>query len=166
VSSRSTGTISYTVQNPTTFIVCDWDKDHCDWHYSPETSAAVERWSPEKTIYDPCPAGWIVPDEDFWDVCGLPVNDFSNFDDYVDTSYKGFVVGSDYCTPDAWYPASGMRVYWNDFSDEFEYVLVGAGSYGCYWTTGESGILYTDGYADGGSWDGRYGGHSVRCQKE
>ena len=68
-------------------------------------------------------------------------------------------------TKDAWYPASGMRVYWDDYSDdEYEYLLVGG--FGSYWSVLDDGILYCDGYADGGSWDGFYDGHSVRCQKE
>lgn len=53
--------IDYSVRNPQTFIPMGRNRD---WLYTEDGSVAEkERWSEtEKTIYDPCPPGWRVPD--------------------------------------------------------------------------------------------------------
>ena len=172
VSDKQVGTIEYTISHPTTFIVFDpsvevydseydsWDQ-YYDWIH--KDSPSVTRWSSNKTIYDPCPTGWRVPDE-MWETAGIPVNALSDFKNHVIADHRGFIVGKDYCSHDAWYPASGMRVYWEMEDDKYEYFLVT--NFGTYWSVTDQGILYSDGYSDGGSWDGYYDGHSVRCQKE
>lgn len=55
-TSPETGTVGYSIANPTT-IIHDWD-NYDDWLTSPNHSL----WDDDKTIYDPCPAGWRVPD--------------------------------------------------------------------------------------------------------
>lgn len=169
VTDSTIGTNDYTIANPTTFIVCDhskYDYDcNCDWYFNNSSSSSMARWSTEKTQYDPCPAGWRVPYENIWENAGLPVVAFSSFEEYAETYYMGFVMDDRYCSHDAWYPASGMIVYWNDFSVDYDMCVLHPGTYGCYWTLGEYGILYCDSYIDTGSWDGFVDGHSVRCQK-
>ena len=59
-SSYSSGTIKYTVENPTTYIT--GNSDNSDWYYSGDSSTDNNRWQSNKTIYDPCPTGWRVPD--------------------------------------------------------------------------------------------------------
>ena len=59
-SNNSTGTIDYATANPTTFITYN-GKNH-DWYYTGDSSTDDTRWQSSKTIYDPCPAGWRVPD--------------------------------------------------------------------------------------------------------
>lgn len=54
-SDASHGTIDFAIQNPTTFI-----KATSDWLYTPKDNL----WGSKKTIYDPCPPGWRVPDEE------------------------------------------------------------------------------------------------------
>jgi uncharacterized protein (TIGR02145 family) len=63
-TSAETGTVEYTVANPTTFIInpaCVDSEDGDgvgDWMYSANSSL----WSGvNKTLYDPCPYGWRVP---------------------------------------------------------------------------------------------------------
>lgn len=58
-SSRSTGTIDYAIKHPTTYISYNYNYD---WYYASEGSTDNTRWKKQKTIYDPCPAGWRVPD--------------------------------------------------------------------------------------------------------
>ncbi len=56
-TSSTTGTIGYSVSHPTTFI--RGSERLKDWLY---TGNSI-RWLSSKTIYDPCPAGWRIPDE-------------------------------------------------------------------------------------------------------
>lgn len=48
--------VEYAIQNPTTFICTpeagDWNNDKMEY----------DLWQSEKTVYDPCPPGWRVPD--------------------------------------------------------------------------------------------------------
>lgn len=56
-----TGTIDYTIKHPTTLLL---EGPNQDWLYSQEIDKT--RWAPEKTMYDPCPKGWHVPDHALW----------------------------------------------------------------------------------------------------
>lgn len=58
LSNSSTGTIEYTIANPTTYL----NFVNNDWYYNGSSSTYNTRWQSEKTIYDPCPKGWRVPD--------------------------------------------------------------------------------------------------------
>ena len=63
LSNSSNGTIEYAIASPTTFITAN-DSNH-DWYYTGSSSTDNTRWttsSTTKSIYDPCPAGWRVPD--------------------------------------------------------------------------------------------------------
>ena len=70
LSTEETGTIAYAVSHPTTFIATT--EENYDWYYTGEFSTDNTRWQEEKTIYDPCPAGWKLPHglsptrNDFW----------------------------------------------------------------------------------------------------
>lgn len=62
-SNSSTGTIEYATSNPTTFIT--YNSSNYDWYYTGSSSTDDTRWTTSessKSIYDPCPAGWRVPD--------------------------------------------------------------------------------------------------------
>ena len=61
-----TGTVCHAIQNPSRPIIRK-DGVSEDWLYTPANEP--ERWSSEKGFYDPCPAGWRVPeagDEGIW----------------------------------------------------------------------------------------------------
>lgn len=65
-STSSTGTIEYAVEHPTTFII--GNEHNYDWYYTGNVNKNENsRWQSKKTIYDPCPAGWHVPDDDVWE---------------------------------------------------------------------------------------------------
>ena len=62
-SDSSTGTIAYATAHPTTFIINN--ESNYDWYYTGSDFTDNTRWtesSSAKSIYDPCPSGWRVPD--------------------------------------------------------------------------------------------------------
>jgi hypothetical protein len=96
-TSESTGNVDYATQNPMTFI--GYDADERDWcWYSND-----EMWSAEKTIYDPCPPGWRVPD-------GGARGTFANLMGGYDSANKGMSFRTD-SPSSAWYPAAGHLSY-------------------------------------------------------
>ena len=107
VSSNPTnGTIEYSVERPTTFITSNDSGSNIDWYYTGSSSTDDTRWQSAKTIYDPCPVGWRVPDggdNGVWNVAGFSSTTY-------DDTNKGisFSISSPSTT---WYPASGCRTY-------------------------------------------------------
>lgn len=59
-SNAVNGTMEYAVSHPMTFI--EWDGDSSGWDWCHAPNDANPFWSSSKTMYDPCPAGWRVPD--------------------------------------------------------------------------------------------------------
>lgn len=129
LSNVSTGTISYAVQHPTTFITSE--NNNCDWLFSTDNT----RWQPkgvDKGIYDPCPYGWRVPEggeNGFWAKAFDTEND--KFDIFKwDSANRGVcstLTGGSANNNTVWYPASGTRDYrsGNYFN---------AGNFGFYWS--------------------------------
>ncbi len=62
VSDATIGTIDWAVANPTTFIHKAANSENDDWYYLEGSTMETNRWKAEKTIYDPSPAGYRVPD--------------------------------------------------------------------------------------------------------
>jgi len=65
-SSATTGTILYATEHPTTFIDSSAELTNLDWYYTGNETTDNTRWTTSdkaKSIYDPCPAGWRVPDD-------------------------------------------------------------------------------------------------------
>ena len=136
-------------ENPTTFYK-GYDS------YLPD-----ENWTTVKTAYDPCPAGWRVPDggaESVW------VKASGNEDPFnINGNTKGIdftgVFGAD---ESIWYPASGHLN--TDYGG-----LDNVGTDGCYWSATSSYCLRLSIYGDilpqsHDYW--RSQGLSVRCCKE
>ena len=76
-SSATTGTILYATEHPTTFIDRSAEHTNEDWYYTGNKSTDNTRWTTSdkaKSIYDPCPAGWRVPD-DYKDVLNADLNE-------------------------------------------------------------------------------------------
>ena len=104
------GTIDYATSNPTTPISVPYMPGNYDWLYNSSSNLTDNtRWTDSnspKSIYDPCPAGWRVPDggqNGIWER--------ADFDDAVfDDTNKGvsFSIASPSVT---WYPASGIRSF-------------------------------------------------------
>lgn len=113
VSDSSTGTIDYTISHPTTFIALN--SNNTDWLYSGDSSIDYTRWQHFKTIYDPCPAGWRVPEGGYDGVWATASGEdqWRNESDFDFTNY-----GMDFSVTDKtlgssvpiWYPASGNRL--------------------------------------------------------
>ena len=106
-STSSTGTIDYATAHPTTFITCD--SDNYDWYYTGSPSTDNSRWTTSdsyKSIYDPCPAGWRIPDggsEGVWSKAGFYYTTYDRT-----TNGMLFSISSPSTT---WYPASNCRAY-------------------------------------------------------
>ena len=159
-SNASSGTIAYTIKYPTTFIT--YNHSNRDWYYTGNSNTDDTRWQSEKTIYDPCPAGWRVPDggsDGVWAKAGfydLPYDGLNN---------NGVLFGEDISVPSTWYPAAGYRALYGRGVD---YV----GTTGYYWSvTITSNYAYNFNYIGGyltpkDSIFSRGDAQSVRCMKE
>lgn len=116
-SDPLTGTIEYAVTNPTTFIMYNYhtlgyEVCNYDWYYTGSRDIYDNtRWSTSenvKSIYDPCPSGWRVPDggeDGVWAKAFGPSYDYSEIYDLsnhgIDFSGR---LGSDSVI---WYPITG-----------------------------------------------------------
>lgn len=160
-SSSATGTVDYAILNPTTFVKgSNSSVAMYDWHYASRDNTLWTTSDKTKSIYDPCPAGWRVPDggsNGIWSKAG--------FDDTTyDRTNRGisFSISSPSTT---WYPASGCR---NGNYGSFEDV----GNYGYYWSASPSShfAYYLNFDLNGGVHpsynDRRSSGYSVRCIQE
>ena len=165
-SNSSNGTISYATEHPTTFIKSN--SNNYDWYYTGSDSTDNTRWQSEKTIYDPCPAGWRVPDGGSNGVWSTALGSSSDFEDYTlyDSTNGGMNFSGRFGSASTiWYPASGYR-YFSDGS--FGYV----GYFGYYWSASPNdsdayGLNFSSiGYVDPSSYYYSAGGYSVRCQKD
>jgi len=65
-SDKTTGTLSYAIQHPTTFI--GYNSNNLDWLYSGNGTNDNTRWNEDRLRWDPCPYGWRVPESDVWAV--------------------------------------------------------------------------------------------------
>ena len=172
LSDSSTGKIYYTIANPTTFIYVNYlNNKNNDWYYTGSSSTDDTRWTPSnkaKSIYDPCPAGWRVPDggeNGVWSKAFGSSSDFRN-DSLFDKIDKGMNLqgrlGSNQKI--IWYPASGCRY----FTDGDLYV----GDSGSCWSASPYNHsayimgISADGAVQPSSRSSRAYGFSVRCIKE
>lgn len=150
-TSPSVGTVDYVTSHPTTFVKAD----HDDWHYSYRDNTLWTTSESAKSIYDPCPPGWRVPDGGPDGVWSIALGSSSGIRGTYDNTNKGYFFGS-------WYPASG---YISGSS------LYGIGNAGCYWSasTGSKTAYYLhfyDPFFLPSSTDYRAYGYSVRCLQE
>jgi len=157
-TDESTGTIDFVISHPTTFVMASSVPN--DWHYSSSDNTLWTTSDKTKSIYDPCPVGWRVPDggsNGIWLKAG--------FDDAtLDKTNKGmsFRISSPSTT---WYPASGSRNC-NGGS------LNDVGNCGRYWSASPRSnyayylYFYSSGSVDASDDYSRAHGLSVRCLQE
>ena len=107
-STASTGTIQYSIENPTTFI--RYNTSNYDWYYSSGSTTDQTRWGTTKTIYDPCPPGWKLPKagKNSDDVGVWGYFPYGN-EAFAWSYYGGMSVPATYAGSTAWYPAAGYR---------------------------------------------------------
>ena len=167
-SSATTGTIDFVVRNPMTFVTAD--KSNNDWYYTGSKETDDTRWtdsSKNKSMYDPCPVGWRVPDGGKEGLWAKATGSSVYFSDYPFDKENGGMNFSDRFSSAAnvWYPAAGYMGH-NDA------VLYGVGSYGAYWTASSYGhAAYCLYFNDSGTvvptdFNSRACALSVRCVNE
>ncbi len=140
-SNASVGTISFATSNPMIFITDNgalYRKNH-DWYYTGSYEIEHNRWTSMKTIYDPCPYGWRIPDG------GEVLEDAYSSINYDETN-KGHYVNLNSLSR-AWYPVGSYSTATTDNHDAVNYF-------------GFSSGVYSSTY--GNAVDKR----SVRCMKE
>ena len=167
-SNSSNGTIAYATANPTTFI--GYNSSNYDWYYTGTSATDNTRWTTSessKSIYDPCPAGWRVPDGGDNGVWSKACGSSSDFGGYpYDGTNEGINFSGEFgSAATIWYPASGYR--------RSSYGSLGNVGYaGCYWSASpyRSGAYFMafddSGYGSPSSGGLRASGRSVRCLQE
>lgn len=178
-SSKSIGSgvkcIEYSILHPTCMII--YNRNNNDWYFSEDGTTDNTRWKEkEKTMYDPCPAGWRVPDggaEGLWaKAFGTRdrINNIAGDNGFDFGSESGIDATLSSKNASVWYPSAG-------FIDRTEFRLEGVGDSGHYWTTSPNegnayslylmtlGMSFID-FADQCSYNNRANGMSVRCIRE
>lgn len=131
-------------------------------------------WASQKTVHDPCPAGWKVPDGGNNDVWKKALGKSGRLTGYtVDKEHKGIEFGGILGSSESiWYPGAGILS-----NSDFRLRNVRVYTYGYYWTATESTgknsawIFYFNYSGDLQVANDFYvmsrsNGYSVRCCKE
>ncbi|MBQ8838122.1 MAG: hypothetical protein IJ005_02260 [Bacteroidales bacterium] len=155
-SDELTGTVNYTIAHPTTYI-----KNSPNWYYSSNTDHTL--WSSQKTIYDPCPPGWRVPDGGEKSIWAKAINSANGFKCSYDSSNNGIEFTEIFGNGDdiIWYPCAGYRKYSSGGQLGMYWFAVywSANIYRCF-SFEDSGYAHPNEY-----YDALADGRSVRCQK-
>lgn len=140
------------VANPATFYYKT--ASPYDW-YSNGSTQNDALWGPtSKTVYDPCPDGWRVPQNGVWSTLTT-----SNF------VWNATTLGRTNASVGGFYPAAGRRAY---NSGEFGFVSTN----GLYWSASvingvpAYNLNFTNNSINPGNTSSRANGFSVRCIKE
>ena len=179
-SDSSNGTIAFSVSHPTTFV--SENASNRDWCYSGSNEIDKTRWQSSKTIYDPCPSGWRVPEGG---ADGVWVKAFNTSEDTQDdANWDSDKMGMDFSTTKMqlgtsgpiWYPAAGSL---NASSEpEVTWQLFNVGVQADYWTCTPTPLVFSKfyecyvfrfdkkGFVRLKDYDVLAAGHQVRCLKE
>jgi hypothetical protein len=159
-TSAATGTIAYTIKNPTTFITATSSSpQYYDWHYAARDNTLWGHGT-TKSVYDPCPAGWRVPVNSTMTLYQSPWYRFTKSD--VGTWNSGYIWYN------ASYSAAGNRSMYNG-----ELQNVGYGGY-CWSASPVSDsssstaccLYFNSSYCYANYTYNRPSGNSVRCVRE
>ena len=158
-SSNNTGSIEYSIRNPMTYIT--------GWNRNDSSTNSDSLWNSSKTIYDPCPYGWRVPDGGNHGVWVTACETSTIFDWLGDADNKGMNFSGKFGNASIiWYPYSGSRYPGSG-------TLHNTGDQGDYWSVSPYNrnnfysISFNDeeGVAPSTYWNPAYG-FAIRCQKE
>ena len=130
-SNSSNGTIAYATAHPTTFI---YASSSFDWHYSFRDNTLWTTSETSKSIYDPCPSGWRVPDggeDGVWSKALCSSASFSYT--FVGRNEGMNFSGTFGSASTIWYPASGYR-------DHYDGRLYYVSTYGFYWSASPASV--------------------------
>ena len=143
ISGDDGNTLEYTIANPTSF------------NYNPTWTHRPGLWDVNKTIYDPCPAGWRVPE------AGGGV--WAGITQHVQRD-GGYYLEPPYSVPAAYYPGSG---YIQDGNIMFYGGAVYSLSCNSFADASHSPtFVMFNNILDLGRDCGKGGGHTVRCTKD
>lgn len=166
-SNSNNGTIAFATANPTTFITRN--EYNYDWYYTGSSLTDNTRWTTSensKSIYDPCPVGWRVPDGGDNGVWSKAIGSNSGFDCPYNNTNGGMNLSGKFGPASTiWYPAAGFLFDSNGgFFRE--------ATHGLYWSASTYGnrayslcLWYQDAVVTSDS-ETRACGQSVRCVKE
>ncbi len=158
---------TYHIANPTTFITSNNSRQNYDWFFTSSSEYHNDRWpdsgSP-KSIYDPCPAGWRVPDGGENGIWAKAHGSPATYTHAYDSNKKGHDFSGDFGeSSPIWYPVMRRRSY--------ETGNLSNDNTGCYWSCSPNDntvyYLYTSGSnVNPASYAFRAFGQPVRCCKE
>jgi len=165
-SSDATVNLRSSISHPTTYITNS--SYPYDWYCTAKANKNDSLWitaDKKKTIYDPCPVGWCIPDggDDggIWKKANFPSGAKSHtFDNQKGMDFSECITPSATC----WYPAAGSLARDGSLED--------VGDQGEYWsrTPCDEYMYYLffnkAGNVDPSDWDDRVEGKSVRCVQE
>ena len=118
-TSEETGTIEYAIAHPTTYLYPGKVSSNVDWYFTKEHNVTDNmRWNERLTLYDPCPAGWTLPEARTTNKQGLWYNALEHnwkvVYDYWDPTILGVNLGGKLGSADTiWYPEASL-LYFED----------------------------------------------------
>lgn len=168
-STASEGTIAYAITHPTSFFY--YNSSNHDWYYTGDNNTDNTRWQSYKTVYDPCPIGYRVPDGGISGIWSIAFGTSEDFEwNLYDSVKKGFNFGKNetkYLTEDlsCWYPTAGIL-------DAYLGTPFAVNTFGVYWSCSPYYnsayylIFDVSGYIEPSAFGNRSEAASVRCLKE
>lgn len=169
------GTIEYSIAHPTTFISYDTDivgyVGNQDWCYASADETDNTRWVTSvdrKSVYDPCPAGWRVPDggkDGVWSKALGSSSDIFYGDRFANYKSRGMnFTGQFGDDANIWYPSVAYRIA--NGRIYFAGIFVYCWSASVYRTYAHLLRFSNYLYLSPSDYNNRVQGLSVRCIKE